>query len=75
MKEDAIKADMIVNDVMHRWPQTVPIFRLYTEACVGCSLGGFCTVTEAATEYGLSTPALLEKLQQCADEPPFEKET
>lgn len=69
MAQDVIEADMTVEAVMQRWPQTIRIFRHHTEACVGCSLGSFCTVAEAAREYGLTTHDLVSELRRQLDQP------
>lgn len=68
MQSEMPTADMDVQQVMNRWPQTVSLFRHYAEACVGCSLAPFCTIKEAVAEYGLSLDTFLHELQQCIDD-------
>ena len=67
MQADMLAADMDVQQVMNRWPQTVPLFRHYAEACVGCSLAPFCTIKEAVAEYGLTLDTFFHELQQCIE--------
>ncbi|CAO3428855.1 DUF1858 domain-containing protein [Azospirillum doebereinerae] len=50
----------LVEDVMERWPQTVPVFVKHRMACPGCLMAGFQTVADAAEIYGLDTAALLD---------------
>jgi hybrid cluster-associated redox disulfide protein len=57
-------AEMTIEQVSIRWPQTIPVFRHYIEACVGCSLAPFCTVREAASEFDLSLDDLLSDLRK-----------
>jgi hybrid cluster-associated redox disulfide protein len=42
---------MTVDDVMARWPETVPVFHRRRMACPGCVMAPFMTVAEAARSY------------------------
>jgi len=64
MSSPRLNAHMIVDEVQEKYPQTVRVFQKYAEACVGCTLGPFCTLAEAAQEYDLSISQFLEALQQ-----------
>ncbi|MFQ5434508.1 MAG: DUF1858 domain-containing protein [Anaerolineae bacterium] len=55
-------AGMSIADVLQQWPQTAKVFHVHNMACVGCAVAPFCTVTEAAAEYGLSTKTLVDEL-------------
>lgn len=68
MEAELPAADSNVQEVMDQWPQTVPLFRHYAEACVGCTLAPFCTVKEAVAEYGLSLETFLHELQACIND-------
>lgn len=54
--------DQIVEDLLARWPETVPVFLRLKMACVGCDLAGFETVAEAAQAYGIAVERLLADL-------------
>ncbi|ACK50472.1 hypothetical protein Msil_1522 [Methylocella silvestris BL2] len=58
-----IDAATLVDDLMRQRPQTIGVFlrrRLY---CVGCPVGHFHTIEEAAREHGLEPKALLAELR------------
>jgi len=57
---DLPAASDLVEAVMARWPQTVPVFVRHRMACPGCLMAGFQTVAEAAALYGLDEAALLD---------------
>lgn len=54
--------DMIVGDLMRRWPASVPVLVGRRMACPGCLMARFMTVYEAAREHGLEPEALLAEL-------------
>ena len=43
--------EMLVADVLERWPATAEVFNAHATACVGCVLAPFCTVWDAAVNY------------------------
>ena len=43
--------EMLVADVLERWPATAEVFITHATACVGCVLAPFCTVWDAAANY------------------------
>jgi hybrid cluster-associated redox disulfide protein len=63
MESAQLTADMTVEEVSARWPQAVPVIRHYAEACVGCSLAPFCTLAEAAREFGVDLDRFLSDLK------------
>lgn len=58
-----ITAGQSVDDVMRRWPGTIPIFVRHRMACVGCAVGQYHTIAEASAEYGLIASVFLEELR------------
>ncbi len=50
--------NMPVGQIMNRWPETIAVFLDLGMHCIGCPVGGFHTLREAAFEHGLSLPAL-----------------
>ena len=65
MENVNITSNMTIAEVQDRWPQTIPAFREYAVACVGCDLAAFCTIAEAAQEYQIEVERLLTELQAC----------
>lgn len=55
-------ADMIVGDLMQRWPESVPVLLARRMACPGCLMARFMTVHEAAVEHGVEPDLLLDEL-------------
>lgn len=53
---------MQIAEVVARWPETARVFNQNRMACVGCAFDEYCTVADAAREYGLSVDALIAVL-------------
>ena len=52
MKElSSIGRDMVVDEIMRKWPATVAVMLSYRMLCVGCPIGTFHTVAEACREH------------------------
>lgn len=66
-----LNAQLTVDDVMRRWPQTLPVFVRLKLDCVGCDMAPFETLAEVAKTYDLSLDDLLSQLKQAADEAPL----
>ncbi|MEX0759483.1 MAG: DUF1858 domain-containing protein [Tistlia sp.] len=54
--------DMVVGDMMRRWPQTVPVLLRHRMSCPGCLMAPFMTVAEAAEEHGVEPEVLIRDL-------------
>jgi hybrid cluster-associated redox disulfide protein len=54
--------NMIVADLMARWPQTVPVLLRRRMSCPGCLMAPFMTVKEAAREHGIPIEDLARDL-------------
>ncbi len=63
MKGSQLKLEMTVEEVLETWPETAVVFQDYATACIGCDLGAFCTLNEAANEYQIDPLVLLQDLQ------------
>jgi hybrid cluster-associated redox disulfide protein len=67
MKMDAaLTADMMVDDVMRRWPSTLRGFLDFRMRCVGCPIATFHSVDEACDEHSVDVAAFLSKLRDMA---------
>lgn len=58
--------DLIVADVLQRWPETLHVFIKRRMACPGCPMAGFMTVAEAAQSYGYDSATLVRALADAA---------
>ena len=69
MRETAtITLDTPVEEVMRCFPRTVAVFVRHRMHCVGCALGPFHSVADAAYEYALEASDLLEELREVVAE-------
>jgi hybrid cluster-associated redox disulfide protein len=59
-----ITADNLVQDVVERHPQTIPIFGRHGLQCAGCYISPFHTIADSAREYAMALEALLGELNQ-----------
>jgi hybrid cluster-associated redox disulfide protein len=62
----ALTADMMVDDVMRRWPSTLRVFLDFRMQCVGCPIATFHSVDEACDEHSVDVAAFLSKLRDMA---------
>lgn len=56
-------AEMTIEDLLRRWPETAVIFHQHHMACPGCAVAPFYTVVDAAQVYGLPAEQLLAEIQ------------
>jgi hybrid cluster-associated redox disulfide protein len=67
MCETPVTLDTAVEEVMRRAPATIRVFlRLRLQLCVGCPVGAFHSVADAARHHGLAPEALLADLRAAA---------
>jgi hybrid cluster-associated redox disulfide protein len=59
-----LSADLTVDEVLDRWPETIPTFFRYRMACVGCPMAPFETLLEVAAIYGLDLDCFLSELER-----------
>ncbi|MCA9942936.1 MAG: DUF1858 domain-containing protein [Ardenticatenaceae bacterium] len=57
-------AEMIISDVLERWPETAVVFQKYNMACVGCVVAPFYDIEAAISIYGLARETFLAELAQ-----------
>lgn len=63
-----ISADLTVDEVMRRWPRTLPVFVKLKLDCVGCDMAPFETIADVAKSYDLALDMLLSELDGAATE-------
>jgi hybrid cluster-associated redox disulfide protein len=56
--------DLTVATIITRWPRTIRVFLDLGMSCVGCPIGGFHTLAEAAEMHGLSCEDLESDLDR-----------
>lgn len=54
--------DLPVDTIMDQWPETIRVFLDHRMSCVGCPVGSFHTLTDAAHEYQLTLSVLEEEM-------------
>jgi hybrid cluster-associated redox disulfide protein len=70
----AITADLLVDDVMRRWPATIRVFLDLKFLCVGCPVGIFHSVEDACREHRTEMEPVLEALRAAASPAAVEPE-
>jgi len=56
--------DLVIAEVLQRWPKTAEIFNQYNTACVGCPISEYCTMATAVEAYGLDGPSFLADMKK-----------
>jgi hybrid cluster-associated redox disulfide protein len=70
MEQPQLEANLIVAEVLTRWPQTIPAFLQHRMACVGCAIAPFATIAEVAAIYHLDLDYFLDELEQAINSRP-----
>ena len=53
MMPSAINPDMSVDEIMRRWPATIRVMIRHRMLCIGCPIGIFHTVADAAAAHAM----------------------
>lgn len=56
-------AEMTIEQLLRRWPETAVIFHQHHMACPGCAVASFYTLIDAANVYGLPPEELIAEIQ------------
>jgi hybrid cluster-associated redox disulfide protein len=59
----SIGRDMVVDEIMRKWPATVAVMLSYRMLCVGCPIGTFHTVAEACREHRIDETRFILDLE------------
>jgi hybrid cluster-associated redox disulfide protein len=62
--------DLIVANVLSKWPETIPVFVSHRLGCVGCALASFDTLQDIARIYHLPADRFLEELEKAVQARP-----
>ena len=67
-RDTAPRADLTIKALLDAYPDAAAVLLRHGMACVGCVMGRFETLSEAAREYGLEPRALLAELRSVASD-------
>jgi len=56
-----------MDEVMRRWPATLPVIMKHRMLCIGCPIGPFHTVSEACSAHGLNEAEVIARLLAAID--------
>ena len=59
-----IHKDMKIEDVLRKYPKTIPVFEHFGIACAGCQLSEFENLEHGAKVHGIDLEALLKRLNE-----------
>jgi hybrid cluster-associated redox disulfide protein len=59
---EMITAEMRINEVVAKYPQTIRVFFRHGMQCIGCYICGFHNIAEGAKQYGIELESLLNDL-------------
>ena len=62
--------ELMLDELLQRWPETVPVFIRHKMLCVGCLVTPFHSVVDACAEYGLDTDTFMAELQEAVSAGP-----
>jgi hybrid cluster-associated redox disulfide protein len=65
-QEARLTADVMVDEVMQRWPATIRIFLDFRMGCIGCPIAAFHSVEQACREHNVDLAAFLAQLRDTA---------
>ena len=65
MDTQIFHAQLTVEDVLKKWPETFSVFRSRNTDCIGCLLQRFCTLQDVAETYEIALQDLIVDLETC----------
>ncbi|WP_366942878.1 DUF1858 domain-containing protein [Syntrophomonas sp.] len=57
-----ITKDMVIQEIVTKYPQTLPVFGQFNMGCLGCSGALFETLEQGALAHGIDVDAMLKAL-------------
>jgi len=61
-----INKNMSIDDVVKKYPETIPVFERYGLGCVGCQAALFENIEQGAEIHGIDVGALVKDLNKAA---------
>lgn len=65
MNAHFLHAQITVEEVLKKWPQTYTAFLNRNTGCIGCLLQRFCSIQDVADTYEFALQDLISELEQC----------
>lgn len=59
-----ITKDMLIKDIVEKYPQTLPVFGQFRMGCLGCSGALFETVGQGAGAHGVNADEMVKALNE-----------
>ncbi len=59
-----ITKEMIIKDVVEKYPQTLHVFGQFNMGCLGCSGALFETVEQGASAHGIDVESMIKALNE-----------
>lgn len=60
----ALDPDLPLDDMMRRWPSTIPVMLRHRFLCVGCPIAPFHTLVDACREHGANLDAVTNEVEE-----------
>ena len=60
-----ITKEMTIEEIVQRFPETIPVFSRHGVGCLGCSAAQYDNLEQGATVHGLDTDQLVKELNAC----------
>ncbi len=60
-----ITKEMTIEEIVQRFPETIPVFSRYGVGCLGCSAAQYDNLEQGAIVHGLDTDQLVKELNAC----------
>ncbi|NLW70362.1 MAG: DUF1858 domain-containing protein [Eubacteriaceae bacterium] len=54
-----ITKDMMLGEVVEKWPETIPVFQVYGMGCIFCEVAEYETIEEGAVAHGIDVDKLM----------------
>lgn len=62
MIPSALDPDMSVDEIMRRWPASIRVMIRHRMLCIGCPIGIFHTVADAAAAHSIDEATISDEL-------------
>lgn len=59
-----ITPNLPMGEILHKWPETIPVFLRYRMSCIGCYMSFFDTLEDALKVHNLPLDIVLSALNQ-----------
>jgi hybrid cluster-associated redox disulfide protein len=64
MSKSKITKDMTIQEVVDKYPKSVPVFMAHGLHCVGCHASNWESVAQGAAGHGIDVDPLMKDLQE-----------